>query len=117
MTIREQAMEAAAAARLLAAVSPVIKNSALEAMADALLAEQAEILAANVRDMEAGRAKNMKNPKTAAGLAAMAVLVIGIGIALSMTLCYEGFHIPDYLNMISVILKYENEQANALKLT
>ena len=34
-----------------------------------------------------------------------------------MTLCYEGFHIPDYLNMISVILKYENEQTNALKLT
>ena len=60
MTIREQAMEAAAAARLLAAVSPVIKNKALEAMADALLAEQAEILAANAKDMEAGKAKNMK---------------------------------------------------------
>ena len=38
MTIREQAMEAAAAARKLAAVSPAIKNKALEAMADALLA-------------------------------------------------------------------------------
>ena len=51
MTIREQATEAAAAARKLAAVSPVIKNKALEAMADALLAEQEEILAANTRDM------------------------------------------------------------------
>ncbi|MER2139064.1 MAG: gamma-glutamyl-phosphate reductase, partial [Succiniclasticum sp.] len=60
MTIREQAMEAAAAARTLAAVSPVIKNKALEAMADALLAEQAEILEANAQDMEAGKAKNMK---------------------------------------------------------
>ena len=60
MTIREQAMEAAAAARKLAAVSPAIKNKALEAMADALLAEQAEILAANASDMEAGKAKNMK---------------------------------------------------------
>ena len=60
MTIREQAMEAAAAARKLAAISPAIKNKALEAMADALLAEQEEILAANTKDMEAGRAKNMK---------------------------------------------------------
>ena len=60
MTIREQAMEAAAAARMLAAVSPVIKNKALEAMAEALLAEQSEILAANAKDMEAGKAKNMK---------------------------------------------------------
>ena len=60
MTIREQAMEAAAAARKLAAVSPVIKNKALEAMAEALLAGQEEILAANAKDMEAGKAKNMK---------------------------------------------------------
>ena len=60
MTIREQATEAAAAARKLAAVSPVIKNKALEAMADALLAEQVEILAANTRDMEAGKAKGLK---------------------------------------------------------
>ena len=60
MTIREQAVEAAAAARKLAAVSPVIKNKALEAMADALLAEQDGILAANAVDMEAGKAKNMK---------------------------------------------------------
>ena len=60
MTIREQAMEAAAAARKLAAVSPAIKNKALEAMADALLADQEEILAANANDMEAGKAKNMK---------------------------------------------------------
>ena len=60
MTIREQAMEAAAAARKLAAVSPAIKNKALEAMADALLAAQEEILAANTEDMEAGKAKNMK---------------------------------------------------------
>ena len=60
MTIREQAKEAAAAARKLAAVSPVIKNKALEAMADALLAEQEEILAANAKDMEAGKAKGLK---------------------------------------------------------
>ena len=60
MTIREQAMEAAAAARKLAAVSPAIKNKALEAMADALLAEQEEILTANAGDMEAGKAKGLK---------------------------------------------------------
>jgi len=60
MTIREQAMEAAAAARKLSVVSPDIKNRALMAMAEALLAEKEEILAANARDIEAGKAKNMK---------------------------------------------------------
>ena len=60
MKIREQAMEAAAAARKLAAVSPAIKNKALEAMADALLAEQEVILEANAKDMEAGKAKGLK---------------------------------------------------------
>lgn len=60
MTIREQAEQAAAAARKLAAISPNVKNKALNAMADALLAEKEAILAANALDIEAGKAKNMK---------------------------------------------------------
>lgn len=61
MTIREQAEQAAAAARKLAAISPDVKNKALNAMADALLAEKEAILAANALDIEAGKAKNMKD--------------------------------------------------------
>ncbi|MBQ9284472.1 MAG: gamma-glutamyl-phosphate reductase, partial [Acidaminococcaceae bacterium] len=60
MTIREQAEQAAAAARKLAVISPEVKNKALNAMADALLAEKEAILAANALDIEAGKAKNMK---------------------------------------------------------
>ena len=60
MTIREQAIEAAAAARKLAAVSPAIKNKALLAMQAALLQNLEGILAENAKDMEAGKAKNMK---------------------------------------------------------
>ena len=60
MTIREQAEQAAAAARKLAAISPDVKNKALNAMADALLAEKEAILSANALDIEAGKAKNMK---------------------------------------------------------
>ena len=57
MTIREQAEQAAAAARKLAAISPDVKNKALNAMADALLAEKEAILSANALDIEAGKAK------------------------------------------------------------
>ena len=60
MTIREQAQAAAQAARKLAAVSSVVKNKALEAMADALLAAEDEILNANGEDIAAGKAKHMK---------------------------------------------------------
>ena len=60
MTIREQAQEAARAAVKLAAVSSVVKNKALESMAEALLASQDEILAANAEDISAGKAKQMK---------------------------------------------------------
>ena len=60
MTIREQAQAAAQAARKLAAVSSVVKNKALEAMADALLAAEDEILNANGEDIAAGEAKHMK---------------------------------------------------------
>lgn len=60
MTIREQASEAARAARRLATLSTAARNQALLAMADALLREESVVLAANAADMEAGRAKSLK---------------------------------------------------------
>ncbi|BBG63324.1 glutamate-5-semialdehyde dehydrogenase [Phascolarctobacterium faecium] len=58
--VRTKAEAAHRAAGELAVTSTVIKNKALLAMADALEAGAAEILAANAKDMEAGRANNMK---------------------------------------------------------
>lgn len=60
MTIREQASEAARAARRLTTLSTAARNQALLAMADALLREEPVVLAANAADMEAGRAKSLK---------------------------------------------------------
>ena len=60
MTIREQASEAARAARRLATLSTAARNQALLAMADALLREEPVVLAANAADMEAARAKSLK---------------------------------------------------------
>ena len=58
--VRTKAEAAHRAAAELAVTSTVIKNKALLAMAAALEAGVAEILAANAKDMEAGRANNMK---------------------------------------------------------
>ena len=58
--VRTKAEAAHRAAGELAVTSTVIKNKALLAMADALEAGVTEILAANAKDMEAGRANNMK---------------------------------------------------------
>mgnify|MGYP003586854632 CR=1 FL=1 len=60
MSIREQARLAVLAERQLAVTSTKIKNQALNAMAAALLAAEPEILAANVQDLEAGKAKGMR---------------------------------------------------------
>ena len=58
--MRTKAEAAHRAAAELAVTSTVIKNKALLAMAAALEAGVTEILAANAKDMEAGRANNMK---------------------------------------------------------
>ena len=58
--VRTKAEAAHRAAAELAVTSTVIKNKALLAMAAALEAGVTEILAANAKDMEAGRANNMK---------------------------------------------------------
>lgn len=60
MSIREQAEQAAAAARKLGSVSTEVKNKALMAMAEALESGQERILAANSRDMEQARQKGIK---------------------------------------------------------
>ncbi len=60
MSIREQAEQAAAAARKLGSVSTEVKNRALMAMAEALESGRERILAANSRDMEQARQKGIK---------------------------------------------------------
>ncbi|MBR5914620.1 MAG: glutamate-5-semialdehyde dehydrogenase [Selenomonadaceae bacterium] len=61
--LANQARDAKAAARILAGVSTEMKNSALLAMADAILARQDEIIAINAEDVKAalekGTRKNM----------------------------------------------------------
>jgi len=60
MSIREQAQLAVLAERQLAVTSTKIKNRALNAMAEALLGHEKEILAENAKDLEAGKAKGMR---------------------------------------------------------
>ena len=61
MTILEtQGLAAKHAARSLSVAGTAAKNAALEAIAQALLAHQADILAANAQDLEAARAAGMR---------------------------------------------------------
>ncbi|MCL6560883.1 MAG: glutamate-5-semialdehyde dehydrogenase, partial [Firmicutes bacterium] len=55
----EKAKRAKDAARRLAYLSTTVKNAALTAMADALDANVAEIIEANTRDLEAGKARGL----------------------------------------------------------
>ena len=59
--VQAKAQAAKQAAAKLAVTSTAVKNAALLAMAAALKAQQAEILAANERDMTAAAAKGMKS--------------------------------------------------------
>lgn len=59
--VKAKAQAAKQAAAKLAVTSTAVKNAALWAMATALEAQQAEILAANERDMTAAAAKGMKS--------------------------------------------------------
>ncbi|HEY3505641.1 MAG TPA: gamma-glutamyl-phosphate reductase, partial [Actinocatenispora sp.] len=54
--VRQSAARSREAAAVLAVVSRAGKDAALVAMADALVARSAEILAANVSDVDAARA-------------------------------------------------------------
>ncbi|HET8759749.1 MAG TPA: aldehyde dehydrogenase family protein, partial [Nitrospiria bacterium] len=59
--ITEKAQAAKRAAAALAVLSTEVKNRALRAMADALVAHRAEILDANARDVETARRENRTN--------------------------------------------------------
>ena len=59
--VKAKAAAAKKAAAKLAVTSTAVKNKALLAMAEALLAKQEEILAANALDMERAAAKSMKS--------------------------------------------------------
>ncbi|HWR41181.1 MAG TPA: glutamate-5-semialdehyde dehydrogenase [Patescibacteria group bacterium] len=60
--LTEKGQRAKQAARRLASLGSDVKNRALLAMADALEADTAAIVAANAKDMEAGRQKGMPQP-------------------------------------------------------
>ena len=60
-SVTDVCLAAKAAARGLAATSSAVKDAALLAMADALLARTPEILEANARDLEAGRASGLSS--------------------------------------------------------
>jgi len=59
MTFVDQARAAKGASRTLATLTRAAKDRALHAMADALSAAETEVLAANARDVEAGRAAGL----------------------------------------------------------
>jgi glutamate-5-semialdehyde dehydrogenase len=59
--IDQKAREAKRAARTLATISTEVKNAALNGLADALLAHQDEILAANASDLDRGRADGLSS--------------------------------------------------------
>ncbi|MEA4823960.1 MAG: glutamate-5-semialdehyde dehydrogenase [Clostridiaceae bacterium] len=59
-TVRDQALAAKAAARVLAQTGTIEKNRALYAIADALDAHQEDIFAANARDADAARENGMR---------------------------------------------------------
>jgi len=78
MSVSEQARRARTASTVLATAPRKVKDAALEAMADALLAGTREIIAANAEDLAAGRAAGMStalldrlalNDKRVAGMA------------------------------------------------
>jgi len=58
-SVAEICAAAKSASRVLKRLDTETKNAALHAMADALVAREAEILAANERDLEAGRANDL----------------------------------------------------------
>jgi glutamate-5-semialdehyde dehydrogenase len=63
-SVAEICAAAKSAARVLKRLDTQTKNAALHAMADALLAREAEILEANERDLEAGRANDLSSALT-----------------------------------------------------
>ena len=60
--VRQQALAARAASRVLAATSEEVRNQALEAIAAALEANRERILAANAEDLKAGEQDGLASP-------------------------------------------------------
>src|SRR5213075_115453 len=60
-SVTDVCLAAKAASRVLARTGSVVKDAALQAMADALLARTPEILEANALDLEAGHASRLSS--------------------------------------------------------
>ncbi|MCK9249885.1 MAG: glutamate-5-semialdehyde dehydrogenase [Solirubrobacteraceae bacterium] len=104
--VAEIARRARVAGRRLAAVDTGTKDAALHAIADALVARQDEILEANARDLDAGRASGLDaalmdrlalDPERLAGIAGQARDVAALRDPVGETI--EGYRLPNGLDV------------------
>src|SRR2546423_6078551 len=105
-TVTDVCREAKRASRELARVDTDTRNGALEAIAAALEARRAEVLEANERDMEAGRAGGLASASLArlaldgarvAGIAADVRTIVALPDPVGETI--EGFRLPNGLDV------------------
>ena len=114
--LMEQAADARAASKKMALISTVVKNAALNAMADALISQQDNILAENEKDMASGREKGLSQAlldrlmvneerikDMAAGLHQVAVLNDPIGEGTKVWTGADGIQITQVRTPIGVI--------------
>ncbi len=96
--VANQARDAKKASRILAGVSTEMKNAALSAMADALLANQDKILAVNAEDVKAAQAKGTRKnmiDRLTLNPARIAAMAEGLRqtVALPDPIGQEDFHV------------------------
>ena len=129
--VKTKAAAAKKAAAKLAVTSTAVKNKALLAMAEALLAKQEQILAANAIDMEQAAAKGMKSSMldrlklTAAriegmadGLRQVAVLPDPVGNVLDGKTLANGLQITKVrvpLGVIGIIYEAQGDTSKAIE--
>jgi len=112
-TVSDVCLAARDAARVLAALDTDTKNAALGAIADALIARTDEIVAANARDMQAGRAAGLSDAlldrlaldpariaAVAAGTRAIAALPDPVGEVV------EGRRLPNGLDVRKLLVPF-----------
>ncbi|HEX8103394.1 MAG TPA: glutamate-5-semialdehyde dehydrogenase [Solirubrobacteraceae bacterium] len=108
-SVSEICAAARAASRRLAAVDSAVRNAALEAIAAALIDRTPEILAANARDLEAGRAAGLSaalmdrlalTPERVAAMAAGARSIAALPDPVGEVI--DGFRLPNGLDVRKV---------------
>jgi glutamate-5-semialdehyde dehydrogenase len=109
VTVAEQCRAARAAARTLAALDSAVRDRALLALADALLARTPEVLEANALDLEAGRAAGLSpalmdrltlDPARVAAMADGVRAIVALPDPVGEVL--DGFRLPNGLDVRKV---------------